>query len=99
MRGGWVYIMTNAPYGTLYVGVTANLPARILQHRRGTGSKFCREHDLGRLVYCEAYERIDEAIRREKAMKAWHRRWKTRLIEESNPSWADLSPHLLEASF
>jgi putative endonuclease len=99
MRGGWVYIMTNAPYGTLYVGVTANLPARILQRRRGTGSKFCREHGLTRLVYCEPYERIDDAIRREKAMKAWQRRWKTKLIEQANPGWEDLSKHLLEASF
>jgi hypothetical protein len=41
MRGGWVYIMTNAPYGTLYVGVTANLPARVLQHKDGQGSAFC----------------------------------------------------------
>jgi putative endonuclease len=98
-QGGWVYIMTNAPYGTIYVGVTANLPARILQHRTGKGSKFCRKHDLTLLVYCEPYERIDDAIAREKAMKAWHRRWKTKLIEETNPTWADLSKHLLEASF
>jgi putative endonuclease len=99
MRGGWVYIMTNAPYGTLYIGVTASLPARILQHQKAKGSRFCRENGLDRLVYCERYERIDEAIAREKAMKAWHRRWKTKLIEKANPGWHDLSQHLLEASF
>ncbi|MEA3037181.1 MAG: putative endonuclease [Sphingomonadales bacterium] len=99
MRDGWVYIMTDAPYGTLYIGVTANLPARIMQHRQGKGSKFCRKYGLHRLVYCEPYERIDDAIAREKAMKAWQRRWKTKLIEQANPEWADLSEHLLQASF
>jgi putative endonuclease len=99
MRGGWVYVMTNAPYGTLYIGVTANLPARVDQHRTGKGSLFCRKHGLTRLVYCEHYERIDDAIAREKAMKAWQRRWKTRLIEEANPRWDDLYEHVLGASF
>ena len=99
MKSGWVYIMTDAPYGTIYVGVTAQLPARIIQHRTGKGSKFCRRYGLNRLVYCEHYESIADAIAREKAMKAWHRRWKTKLIEETNPEWRDLSAHLLEASF
>ena len=90
MKPGWVYIMTNAPYGTLYVGVTANLAARILQHRGGKGSAFCRKYALTRLVYVEPYPRIDEAIAREKAMKEWHRRWKTKLIEAANPAWEDL---------
>ena len=99
MKPGWVYIMTDAPYGTIYVGVSAQLPARILEHRSGKGSKFCRKYGLRRLVYCEHYESIADAIAREKAMKAWHRRWKTKLIEETNPEWRDLSPHLLEASF
>jgi putative endonuclease len=99
MRGGWVYIMTNAPYGTLYIGVTANIGARVQRHRTGKGSSFCHEHGLTRLVYCEHYERIEEAIAREKAMKAWQRRWKTRLIEKDNPKWNDLFKHVLEGSF
>jgi putative endonuclease len=98
-KGGWVYIMTNAPYGTLYTGVTADLPRRISQHRAGTGSVFCRRHNLNRLVYCEPYERIEDAITREKAMKAWKRTWKLRRIEEANPKWDDLFEHILEASF
>jgi putative endonuclease len=98
-KGGWVYVMTNAPYGTLYIGVTAELPARIAQHRSGEGSEFCRRHGLTRLVYCEHYERIEDAITREKAMKAWKRQWKIRRIEEINPQWKDLFDHLLEASF
>jgi putative endonuclease len=99
MRGGWVYIMTDAPYGTIYVGVTANLAARVHQHRLGRGSKFCAKHGLKRIVYCEPYPTINEAIAREKAMKAWQRRWKIKRIEEANPEWKDLFEHILEASF
>lgn len=80
MKGGWVYIMTNAAHGTLYIGVTADLAARVTQHRNGTGSEFCRKHGLTRLVYAEPHDRIEDAIVREKAMKAWHRQWKLRLI-------------------
>jgi putative endonuclease len=96
-KGGWVYIMSNGPFGTLYIGVTSDLAARVYQHRTGRGSDFCRKYGLTRLVYCEPYERIDEAIAREKAMKAWRRRWKTRLIEQSNPSWDDLYEHIIGA--
>jgi putative endonuclease len=94
MKPGWVYIMTNAPFGTLCVGVTSNLPARVLQHRSGEGSTFCKKYGLNRLVYAEPHERIDEAIAREKAMKAWRRSWKTRLIEQNNPQWDDLFEQL-----
>lgn len=90
VKGGWIYIMTNKPHGTLYIGVTSDIAARVLQHRNGTGSEFCRTYGLKRLVYVEAHERIEEAIEREKAMKAWKRGWKIRLIEEMNPNWDDL---------
>ena len=99
MRGGWLYVMTNMKRGTLYVGVTADLPQRVSQHRSGTGSLFCARYGLSRLVHCEHYPRIEEAIAREKAMKAWKRAWKIRLIEEANPDWHDLFEHILEASF
>ena len=90
MKQGYVYIMTNGRSGTLYVGVTAYLAARVMQHRGGTGSDFCRRHGLTRLVHIEVFDRIDEAIAREKALKAWHRGWKLNLIEKSNPGWDDL---------
>ncbi len=88
--GGWTYIMTNRQGGVLYVGVTADLPARVDQHRRGDGSKFCRRYGLTRLVHAERHERIDDAIAREKALKAWKRDWKVTLIETANPAWDDL---------
>jgi putative endonuclease len=88
--GGWVYILASAPYGTLYVGVTSNLSRRLSQHRAGDGSKFCAEYDVHRLVHAERFEDIRNAIRREKRLKKWNRRWKIDLIERANPEWHDL---------
>jgi putative endonuclease len=84
-RGGWTYVMTNKPHGVLYVGVTADLAARIDQHRQGKGSAFCRKYNLTRLVHAEPHATIGEAIVREKALKAWQRAWKIALIESANP--------------
>ena len=89
-KGGWVYIMTNAAHGTLYIGVTADLAARVTQHREGTGSAFCAKYGLTRLAYAERHADIRDAIAREKAMKKWKRQWKLRLIREQNPDWRDL---------
>ena len=97
-RGGWTYIMTNRPRGVLYVGVTADLAARVDQHRQGKGSAFCRKYNLTQLVHAEPHATIEEAIVREKALKAWQRAWKVELIESGNPEWRDLSEHLGEAS-
>ncbi len=90
MKGGWTYIMTNRPRGVLYIGVTADITARIWQHRNGEGSEFCRRYKLTRLVLAESHDTIDDAIRREKMLKAWKRAWKIELIEASNPQWLDL---------
>ena len=90
MKGGWVYIMAGGAHGTLYVGMTADLAARITAHREGRGSEFCRDHGLTRLVYVERHEGIEDAIVREKQMKKWKRQWKLRLIRGVNPDWRDL---------
>ncbi|PCG14228.1 MULTISPECIES: GIY-YIG nuclease family protein [Sphingomonas] len=86
----WVYVMTNAPSGTLYIGVTAHLAARVMQHREGRGSGFCREHGLTRLVHVEEHATMLDAIAREKALKKWKRGWKLNLIGRTNPDWHDL---------
>jgi len=85
-----VYIMSNRKEGVLYIGVTADLSRRIVQHREGKGSAFCRRYGLTRLVYAEEHDSIGDAIAREKAMKAWKRAWKIELIEGVNPEWDDL---------
>ena len=90
-RGGYTYIMANKARGVLYIGVTADLAARVEQHRTGTGSAFCKKYNLTRLVLAEPHDDITFAIAREKALKAWKRAWKIRPIEESDPEWRDLS--------
>ncbi len=90
MRDAWVYIMTNRPNGTLYVGVTSNLQRRAWEHREGVVEGFTWKYDLKRLVYCEAHASIQAAIQRERTMKHWPRAWKVQLILEHNSGWADL---------
>jgi putative endonuclease len=89
-KGGYVYIMASGPHGTLYTGVTAHLARRIWEHKNDLGSDHCRKYRCKTLVYMERFEDITEAIAREKAIKAWKRRWKTELISRTNPDWRDL---------
>jgi putative endonuclease len=86
------YIMTNRPYGILYVGVTSNLYQRVQQHRDGAFPGFTKTHGLKRLVWFEPFEAITDAIRREKLIKHYVRDWKINLIERDNRHWEDLSP-------
>jgi putative endonuclease len=95
MKGGWVYIMTNRPNGTLYIGVTADIARRAYEHRTATGSRFTSRYRLTLLVYAEWHPDILTAIQREKTMKEWPRAWKTRLIGHSNPEWRDLYKELI----
>lgn len=86
----WVYILTNKPHGTLYIGVTGNIDDRMQRHVSGQGSVFTKKFNLGTLVYLEDFQYIDQAIKREKQLKNWHRDWKIHLIEKDNPEWLDL---------
>jgi len=90
MRGGWVYIMSNRPNGTLYLGVTNDLARRAFEHREGHTRGFTQYYGLKRLVWHEPHDDIRTAIQREKTMKHWPRAWKVRLILEMNPTWRDL---------
>jgi putative endonuclease len=85
-RGGWVYIMADRYRGAM----TADLAARIYQHRNGSGSDFCRRYGLKRLVWAERGDRIEDCIVHEKRVKRWRRAWKFALIERGNPDWLDL---------
>ena len=95
MRGGWLYMMTDRYRGAIYTGVTADIAKRAYQHRTRHGSKFVKKYSLERLVYAEFYERIEDAIAREKAIKKWRRAWKIELIEKANPDWLDLYDSLI----
>jgi putative endonuclease len=90
----WVYILASRLNGTLYIGVTNNLPTRLERHRSGRGSEFVRKYGVFLLVHAEAFALPQEAIAREKQLKNWRRDWKIQLIEKENPGWSDLS-HLL----
>ena len=85
-----VYIMASKPQGTLYVGTTSNLPARVWQHKSEEMGGFTALYGVKTLVWYEVHESMGSAIQREKALKNWHRAWKLRLIEEMNPEWQDL---------
>ncbi len=69
MRGGYTYILTDRPFGVLYIGVTVDLATRIWQHREGHGSTFVKRWRCHRLVLAEPHATIEEAIAREKALK------------------------------
>jgi putative endonuclease len=84
-------MMANKPNGTLYVGVTANLPKRQSEHHDGHGSSFTSTYGLDALVWFEYLPTMSEAIEREKQLKHWNRAWKIQLIEKENPDWEDLS--------
>ena len=90
MADYWVYVLTNKPRSTLYVGVTNNLVRRAYEHREGLVKGFTQRYGLKMLVYFERYDAPGLAIQREKNIKHWSRQWKLELVESSNPQWRDL---------
>jgi putative endonuclease len=86
-----VYILTSQPRGTLYIGVTSNLVARLFQHRTKTAKGFSAHYETYLLARYEMFEDMTNAIKREKQLKNWHRDWKLNLIERENPHWEDLA--------
>ncbi|MCB2225485.1 MAG: GIY-YIG nuclease family protein [Desulfarculaceae bacterium] len=89
----WVYILTNKSHKVLYTGVTGDLRQRMEQHR-GRSSSFTAKYKADKLVYAEPFGDIQEAIAREKQIKAGSRQKKLDLIRELNPYWKDLSEDL-----
>ncbi len=85
-----VYIMANHKNGTIYTGVTSDLPKRAWEHRNGAVEGFSRRYNCKRLVWFELHSTMEHAIMREKQLKAGSRRAKISQIEASNPDWRDL---------
>ena len=90
-----VYILASKQNGTLYIGVNSNLVKRTWEHREHVVEGFTKAYGVDRLVWYEPHATMEAAIAREKRLKKWERKWKLRLIEESNPEWADLWPQIL----
>ena len=87
---GFVYIMASRTNGTLYTGVTADLPRRVWEHRDDIIDGFTAKYGVKRLVWYREYDDITDAIAEEKRIKKWRRAWKIQLIEAMNPEWRDL---------
>lgn len=98
MKQPSVYILASQKNGTLYIGVTSDLVKRCYEHRNQRLPGFTLRYNVRRLVYYELCDTMEAAITREKRLKKWRRAWKLKLIEESNPRWLDLWPHI-SASF
>ena len=89
-----VYIMASGRNGTLYIGVTSDLMARIVQHRECMFDGFSKRYGVNRLVWFAMADTMDAPITREKQLKVWKRSWKITLIETDNPTWRDLAEDL-----
>jgi putative endonuclease len=89
-----VYMLASSKNGTLYIGVTSNLPQRLAQHREGQVEGFSKRHGVTRLVWYEPHESMESAIIREKRLKKWNREWKAREIARRNPQWKDIYDEL-----
>jgi putative endonuclease len=85
-----VYILASKRNGTLYIGVTSDLPKRVWEHKKDLGDGFTKKYGVHRLVYYEVHADMVSAILREKQMKKWNRGWKLELIEKQNSDWKDL---------
>ena len=90
MKEPCVYIMASQRNGTLYTGVTSDLVQRVWQHKNRAFDGFSKRYGVDRLVWFESHDNMENAIQREKRLKAWKRSWKIRLIEQENPEWNDL---------
>jgi putative endonuclease len=89
-KQGYIYILANQSFGTIYIGVTSNLVKRIYEHKAKLISGFTKKYDLTNLVYYEIYEDILNAIEREKQLKKFGRKKKLELITRFNEKWIDL---------
>jgi putative endonuclease len=85
-----VYILASKRNGTLYIGVTSDLPKRVWEHRNDSVDGFTKKYGIHRLVYYELHDDMVAAIAREKQLKKWNRAWKVELIEDKNRDWNDL---------
>jgi putative endonuclease len=90
-----IYILARKRNGTLYVGCTSDLVKRIYEHKNDLVEGFTKKYGVHSLVYYETDGDYEGALRREKQIKEWKRKWKIELIERDNPEWRDLYQDIL----
>lgn len=95
MKSYYVYILASQKNGTLYIGATNDLIRRIYEHKSKQVPGFTSKYSVSCLVYYEPSNDVESAIKREKQLKSWNRKWKLELIEKNNPSWNDLYDQLI----
>ncbi|MGB3340775.1 MAG: GIY-YIG nuclease family protein [bacterium] len=86
----YVYILASKRNGTLYIGITSNLIRRVWEHKEEFVEGFTEKYSVSKLVYFEQYNDPENAIKREKRLKKYNRKWKLELVEKDNPDWKDL---------
>ena len=97
MKKGYVYILTNQYNSVLYIGVTNNIKRRLLEHREHNNKGFTNKYDVLKVVRVEIFNKITDAITREKQLKGWTRDRKLALIKEENPNFNDLYNDVMES--
>jgi len=90
MKQFFVYLLCSKRNGTLYTGVTSDLPKRVYQHKHDLVPEFTKKYGVHQLIWYELHENAASALTRERQMKKWKREWKINLIEQGNPTWKDL---------
>ena len=88
------YFFARKRNGTLYIGITSNLIKRVWEHKNDVSEGFTKKYKVHTLVYFESTSDINSAIKREKQLKKWRRKWKLKLIEKMNPTWKELYEEL-----
>jgi len=92
----YTYILTSGRNGTLYIGMTNNIVRRVWEHKNHVVEGFTKKHDVINLVWFEIHSSAENAIKREKALKRYQRKWKMELFEEKNPLWIDLYDEIVK---
>ena len=87
--------MASQRNGTLYIGVTSDLAKRVWEHKNNIIEGFTKKYSVHKLVWYQIFENMPEAIKAEKQMKEWKRKWKLELIESMNPEWKDLYENIV----
>jgi len=96
MKQYYVYILASKKNGTLYIGVTNDLLKRVYEHKNNFVEGFAQKYNVNKLMYYECYDKIYDAIAREKRMKKWKKQWKIKLIEKDNPQRKDLCKTMVD---
>jgi putative endonuclease len=86
----YIYMLANQKNGTIYKGMTSNIIKRVYEHKEAEGSKFTKKYNVKKLVWYKRCSNWEEAVKWEKRLRRYPRKWKINLIEEVNPDWNDL---------